>query len=151
MRGVASLTDHDPDVVRRGPPPATGVGRRALWFGLFGAPFFWSVQMITAYAVAAHTCFPQREPLLTSTSPGAWTAAAIIIGVAFIGSVAALATAMANWRATRAGPGAPDAAVLDVADERTRFMSYAGILLGGLFTGGVVLSGLALVLTPICW
>jgi hypothetical protein len=151
MRGVASLTDHDPDAVRHGPPHATRVGRGALWFGLFGAPFFWSVQMITAYAVAAHTCFPQREPLVTSSSPGAWTAAAIIIGVAFIGSVAALGTAIANWRATRAGPGGTDATVLDVAEERTRFMSYSGILLGGLFTGGVVLSGLALVITPVCW
>jgi hypothetical protein len=30
-------------------------------------------------------------------------------------------------------------------------MSYAGIMLGALFTGGVVLSALALFLTPVCW
>ncbi len=149
MGGIAPVAGHD--AASRGRPDATGVGRGALWFGLFGAPFFWSVQIITAYAVAAHTCFPQREPLLTSGSPGTWAVAAVIIAVAFIGSVAALATAMATWRATRNEPGGSNAAVLDVAQERTRFMSYAGILLGGLFTGGVVLSGLALVLTPICW
>ena len=76
---------------------------------------------------------------------------AIVIGVALIGSVAALVTSTGNWRATRTEKGGAHAALLDGGDGRTRFMSYAGIMLSALFTGGVALSALALFLTPVCW
>ena len=148
---AAPTSQPDPDAASHPAPHRAAVGRGALWFGLFGAPFFWSVQLIVTYAVAAHTCFPQRQPLITSSSPAAWTAVCIVISCALIGSIAALITSVANWRATRTEKGGADAALLDLGDGRTRFMAYAGILLSALFIGGVVLSGLALFLLPVCW
>ena len=153
MVGAAAMPGSRPDrdAASHPAPGRAAVGRGSLWFGLFGAPFFWSVQLIATYAVDAHTCFPQRVPLVTSSSPSAWNVVAIVISVALIGSVAALFTSIANWRATRTEKSGAHAALLDGGDGRTRFMSYAGIMLSALFTGGVVLSALALFLTPVCW
>ncbi len=128
--------------------PVAGLG--SLWFGLFGAPGFWSVQLIATYAVAAHACFPRRQPLLGSSAPAVWGAVCIIIVVALAGSIAALLTAMAASRALREAPQ-QSAGHVDGARERARFMAHSGIMMSVLFTGAVALSAIALFLTPVCW
>jgi hypothetical protein len=138
------------DAVDHPAPHRAAVGRNALWFGLFGGPFFWSAQLIVTYTLAAHACFPQRQPLIRASSPAAWIAACAVIVIAFIGCIAALVTSTANWRATRTEKSGADAALLEAGEGRTRFMAYAGILLSALFTGGVVLSALAVLLVPVC-
>ena len=132
-------------------PSQESAGPRALWFGLFGAPFFWSAQLIVTYAVTAHACFPEREPLITASAATAQRAAGTIIVVALIGALAALTVSVSNWRATRTETGVTDVSVLDRGDGRVHFMAYSGILLSTLFVGAVVLSALALSLVPACW
>jgi hypothetical protein len=144
MRGGAGAPPADPT----GGSPA--VGSAALWFGLFGGPAFWSLQLIATYAVAAHACFPRRQPLVASSAPGARLAVCLIIVVALAGAVTALLTAMSSGRALRGGPGGLGAG-LDAALGRARFMAHSGIMLSVVFTGAVVLSALALLLTPVCW
>jgi hypothetical protein len=131
-------------------PHRAAVGRVALWYGIFGAPFCWSAQLIVTYALAAHACFPQRQPLIRASSSAAWIAACAVIVVALIGAVAALVISLANWRATQTEKSGEDAALLEAGEGRTRFMAYSGILLSALFIGGVILSGLALLLVRVC-
>jgi hypothetical protein len=134
-------------------PADAGVMRAgALWFGLFGAPFFWSTQLIITYALAAHTCYPRHAPLLMFASPAARAAVCTVIVAALGGSATATAVAVRNCRSARFGrAGAEAARDATVRAGRTRFMAYAGVLLGALFTGGVVMSGAAVLLLPMCW
>jgi hypothetical protein len=108
----------------------------ALWFGLFGAPAAWSLQLLTGYALTAHACLSAAIPRTAMVSGGSWVAA-VMVGVAALGfATAAGATAGRSWR--RSGT------------ERTRFMSLAGMLLSGLFLIGVVMAGIPLILRPAC-
>jgi len=152
MVGAAAVPGSRPDrdAASHPAPHSAAVGRGSLWFGLFGAPFFWSVQLIATYAVAAHTCFPQRVPLVTSSSPAAWNAGAVVIGVALIGSVAALSP---RWRI--GGPRGPRQAVRTPPSGWWRWAHPLHVVRRDhaqrAVHRGVVLSALALFLTPVCW
>jgi len=45
---------------RQHPAPHTRLWVRLALVRTLRRPFFWSVQLIATYSVAAHTCFPQR-------------------------------------------------------------------------------------------
>jgi len=134
-------------------PADAGAGREgALWFGLFGAPFFWSVQLIVTYALTAHTCYPRHAPLLTFTSPAVRAAVCAVIVAALGGCAAATVVSIRNCRAAGTGRRGSDAnRDAGARQGRTRFMAYSGVLLGALFTGAVVLSGAAVLLLRMCW
>ena len=136
----------------REPGDAGAIREGALWFGLFGAPFFWSAQLIVTYALAAHACYPRHAPLLTFTSPAVRAATCAIIVAALGGCAAATTTAIRSCRALQAARRGSDAARDGGAREgRSRFMAYSGVLLGTLFTGAVALSAVAVLLLPLCW
>ena len=136
----------------RQPADAAGVRDGSLWFGLFGAPFFWSVQLIITYALAAHACYPRHAALLTFTSRPVRAAACSVIVAALGGCAAAMTISIRNCRALQAGRRAPTGNGDGGAHEgRARFMAYSGVLLGTLFTGAVVLSAVAVLLLPLCW
>ena len=147
--GLRAAPASDPTNARGRHHPT--VDRAALWFGLFGAPFFWSAQLIATYALAARACFPRQQPLITSSSRGVWTVVSVVLACALVGAVAALMVSLANWRATPMEGNAADDGTPDRVGGRRHFMAYAGILLSAFFIGAIVLSGLALFLAPLCW
>jgi len=64
--------DPDRDAASHPARPRSRGSRLSSGSALFGAPFFWSVQLIATYAVDGAPCFPQRVPLVASSSPAAW-------------------------------------------------------------------------------
>jgi hypothetical protein len=127
----------------RSAPRGHVVSSGALWFGLFGAPAAWSLQLMVNYALTAHGCFPAAAPRAAPTFGGLWMVV-LIISVAALGlAVAAGATAWRSWRTTSTEhPGGHE--------QRTRFMALAGMLLSGLFLIGVVMAGIPPLLRPAC-
>jgi hypothetical protein len=119
-------------------PPLVGLA--TLWFGLFGAPAAWALQLIVSYALVAHFCFPQTEPL-PSPAVGATHAVTIVVSAALI-LVAVLALIVAI-RSVRATGSDEDAA--DVRAGRARFMARAGLLVSGIFVYGTIMAALPLV------
>ena len=118
------------------PAPARHrVSLGALWFGLFGAPAAWSIQMLTDYSTNAHGCFPRMYPLGSPAMGAArmslvlWlvSAAAIAIGAA------ALVVALRNYLATRHEERGEAHELLEVGEGRTRFMALSGVMLSALF------------------
>ena len=84
------------------PAPAEhAVALGALWFGLFGAPVVWSLQLVLNYALVTHACFPASNPRATPTFDGLWTAVLVAGVVAAVIAVAAGVTAWRSWRLTR--------------------------------------------------
>ena len=51
-------------------PAVRALTPAALWFGLFGAPVAWSLQLLASYALVAHGCYPDAEPMAMPVVPG---------------------------------------------------------------------------------
>jgi hypothetical protein len=144
-------------------PPVSG---RALWFGLWGAPAAWSVQLVVDYPLAARACFPHRTPLPHPGGVGLHGITALVgitSLVALLGllvSLAAMAVAARSWRQSR-DRSAGDGAISDDALEqdrmgaqpraRVRFMAAAGLMTSTLFAFGVILTGVSPALVSACW
>jgi hypothetical protein len=131
-------------------PAVRGVTPPALWFGLFGAPVAWSLQLLASYALVAHGCYPDAQPMTMPVVPGLKT---LVLGT----GVAALAVALLaggsawrSWRATRHEPEGEHEALLEAGEGRTRFMALAGLLLGAVFVLGIVMNVVPLLLLRPC-
>ena len=126
------------------------VAPRALWFGLFGAPAAWSVQLLVNYALVAHACFPKSEPL---ASPALGGLHAIVLGASFGAlaiALAAEATAWRSWRASRHENHGGHGVLLEVGEGRTVFMALGGVLVSGVFLLGIVMNVIPILLASPC-
>jgi hypothetical protein len=131
-------------------PAARGVAQTALWFGLFGAPVAWSLQLLASYALVAHGCYPDAEPMTMPVVPGLRT---LVLGT----GVAALALALLaggsawrSWRATQHEHDDGHEALLEAGEGRTRFMALAGMMLSAVFVLGIVMNVVPLLLLRPC-
>lgn len=106
-----------------------------LWFGLFGAPAAWAVQLIVNYALIAHACYPATVPLARPVISGAR-------GISFAVAAACLGVACcAAWVAWRSVADARrEPANGGAAAGRERFMARAGLIVSVLFTFAVLMA-----------
>jgi hypothetical protein len=121
----------------------------ALWFGLFGAPAMWSLQLMSGFAVSAHGCFPYSLPL-TSPTIGVRAIVTLISVVAAAGAIAAGLIAHGSWQRTREFTSGPERAMLDVRQQRVRFMAESGMLMSALFLFVIVLSFVSIAMVSPC-
>ena len=135
------------------PAPARHrVSNSALWFGLFGAPAAWSIQMLADYSTDAHGCFPRMYPLGSPTMGGGrlslvlWlvSAAAVVIGIA------ALVVALRSYAATRHEWRGEAHELLEVGEGRTRFMALSGVMLSALFLFASLMHAASVLLLAEC-
>jgi hypothetical protein len=131
-------------------PAGHTVALGALWFGLFGAPIVWSLQLMLGYGLVAYACFPGSEPRAVPMFGGLRSMVALVSVVALAVALAAGATAWRSWRATRREHPGDQEALLEVGEGRTRFMALAGMLVSGLFVLGVIMNTIPLFIMPLC-
>jgi hypothetical protein len=131
-------------------PSAGTVPAAALWFGLFGAPAMWSLQLVTNSAFVSHSCFPKSVPLATPITGSLWGVVLLTSIVAAVVAAAAGATAWRSWRRTQEEHHGGHETLLEVGEGRTRFMAVAGLLLSTIFLFGIVMNALPLFLLPPC-
>jgi hypothetical protein len=122
-----------------------------VWFAFLGAAAAWSVQLLAGSALLAHACYPQIEPLRSPTAGGFRGAAAAITIVALLVALVALRMA---WRLVVETEGrrmgfAQAAAIAD-DDGIPRYLAFAGVLVGIVFTLLIVFNGIALILEATC-
>jgi type IV secretory pathway VirB2 component (pilin) len=129
--------------LRSGRPHDRAVSPASLWFGLFGAPLVWSLQLLTTYALVAHGCYPRADPLRVPVTGGLGTVVLVVGLVAMAVALAAGRTAWRSWQATRRESAGDRAG-------RTRFMAHAGVLLSGVFLLGILLNVVPLLLVAPC-
>lgn len=133
------------------PAPARSTVRPVLlWFGLFGGPAAWTVQLLVNYTVTAHFCYPKSIPLAEPSFDGMWTIAVVVNGLMLLSTIAAGATAIASWRTARHEMAGSHNALLEDGTGRTRFMAYAGMLVSGLFLFALIMSAMPLFIVPAC-
>jgi hypothetical protein len=120
-----------------------------LWFGIFGAPFAWALQLIVDYAIIAHACFPDGVPLLRPVFGGARAVSLSVSAVCVLIALAAILVARRSLDRTRRATGS-EQQLLDTGQGRARFMAMAGLLVSILFTFGVLMAALPLIPRSAC-
>jgi len=133
----------------RAPPRRAAVSLASLWFGLFGAPAAWALQLISNYALVAHACYPRDTPLASPVFGSVRIAAQAISAVLLIAGVAALLLAVRSWRRARREAVAPSSernqrTPKDIGEGRTQFMALAGTVVSGIFVYGILMASVPL-------
>lgn len=133
-------------------PERHRVSLAALWFGLFGAPAAWSLQLLADYPTDAHGCFPHLYPLAAPTiGNGPLSTILVAISIAAVlMSAGALFVSLKSYRATRGETGGEAHHLLDVGEGRTRFMALSGVMLSTLFLLATLVHAASLLLLPGC-
>jgi hypothetical protein len=141
MSGPAAI--HPAPTERALTPPA-------LWFGLFGAPVAWSLQLLASYALVAHGCYPDAEPMTMPVVPGLRTLVLGTGAAALAVAVLAGGSAWRSWRATQREHAGGHESLLEAGEGRTRFMALAGMLLSAVFMLGIVMNVVPLLMLRPC-
>lgn len=121
---------------------------RSQWFGLLAGPTIWAVYFLAVYGLVEAGCW---AGLLGARLPGL---NALTITVLVLTLVALLITfyaglqAYRNWQTMRAG-GA-DYEERGRANERRRFMAFAGALLSALFSLTILITGIPVLVLTTC-
>jgi hypothetical protein len=121
-----------------------------LWFGIFGAPAAWALEVIAGYSVIAHYCYPRDSPLSTPTFDATRLTGFIVCVVLILVGLAALVTAIHCWRETRHGHDAEHHELLEVGEGRARFMAFGGVLLSTMFLFALIMSALPVFTNSLC-
>jgi len=145
-------TPHSRPAPPRPEPRQPVTGLATLWFGLFAAPAAWALQLISNYALLAHSCYPRNTPLSSPAFGGTRAVAIIVSVVLLIVAALTLVLAIRSWRATkRSGTHTSDGdASTSIGEGRVRFMAQAGVLVSGIFVYGVVMAALPLLSMSTC-
>jgi hypothetical protein len=125
---------------------------RESFFGLFGGPLAWYLQLCAGYALASGPCFREGNRVLGPLPALHWTFAAMILSMA-AAVVIALLSLMISWRVYRRtkneDPG-ETIHLIEAGAGRTRFLALWGVLLGGAFAVATAMTGLDFLMLPRC-
>lgn len=137
--------------VRHPSPERTKISLPLMLAALFLAPAVWSLQILSAYVLAARSCFPTYSPLAGARVPGmsGWTVVGSLIALAFAClSLWASATA---WRRTRGEKKGGTHQALDVGEGRSRFLALCGVIITAIFAAAIIFEALAALLLRQCF
>ena len=133
-------------------PHANRVKLHELFFGLFGGPLAWYLQLIAAYGFASQPCFRGGLRMAMPLPTLQWTSSAMTLAVA-AAVVVALLSLLVSWRAfrrTQEEAAGRTAHLAEMGAGRTRFLALWGVLLGSAFALATVMTAVALITLPRC-
>jgi len=118
---------------------------------LFLAPAVWTLQILSAYVLAARSCFPAYSPLAGPRVPGmsGWTVVGCLLALALAG-ISLWASTLA-WRRTRREKKGGAHEALDVGEGRTRFLALCGVIVTAIFAAAIIFDALAALLLRQCF
>lgn len=133
------------------PAPARhAVSSGRLFFGFFGGPAAWSIQLLAGYTLVEWRCAP-RLPGAPVPPLGPTGTALLLVGAAAIGvALTALVVAFSIWRSSAREVHGGVVHALDAGEGRTRFMALAGVAMSALFLVACVVTLAAALLLPAC-
>jgi hypothetical protein len=133
MTDLSVYAAANPSEARTSIAPPVAAGNRALWFGVFGPPVAWSIDLLTSIALHYDYC----AALLGRTFKP-WSGIGVLLTLV---GIAMLALSFAGgWSALRAHARVgSDTGQGDTDLDRRRFMARAGMLACALFSFAIVL------------
>lgn len=132
--------------------PLRHVNYWALWFGFLGSAAAWSLHEVSAYAVVAHSCYPDLTPFSNPQTPGTRGIAAAISAVLLVVALLSLFVSAGQWRHWRSDRAAGwREEVMEASTLRSyRYLSFSGILLGVIFSAIIAYSLVATLVLQTC-
>jgi hypothetical protein len=133
-------------------PYADRVKTHESFFGLFGGPLAWFVQLCAGYSMASEACFHDGSRALAPSPGQQWTWPAMTL-VAAAAVLIALLSLLVSWRAfkrTRKEAQGDSRHLAEVGSGRTRFLSLWGMILGAGFAVAAALTFIAFFTLPRC-
>jgi hypothetical protein len=120
-----------------------------LAFILLGGPLAWLGQLIIAYMLASHACYPHVYPEILAMTRWLSPVLTVMTGSALALAILAFAGA---WRLSGLGTDKPTAPKASRASDSGRigFLAVAGLIVNGLFALGCLFALTAYGLIPPC-
>jgi hypothetical protein len=134
---VAQISSTAPPKVRQISPE---------WATLLAGPLVWAVYFLVGYTLAEFGC---RGLWLAGQIAGLPAVSVVVAGLTLAALAISVWAGWRTWRRWRALRRDPDAS-LNRAEERQRFMVLGGLLLSGLFTLAIFLTGLPALILEGC-
>lgn len=128
------------------------VGTLQAAYAVAGGPLAWLAQINIVYPLLATPCFPGPSRNLAFPAGAHW-AFVLAVVVYFVLLAAAVLSGLVAFRLFNrlAASGHSTGNHFEGGGTgRMRFLAFSGILLGGGFSGVILLNGLALVMVPPC-
>lgn len=137
--------------VRHPSPERAKVSLPLMLAALFLAPVVWTLQILSAYVLAARSCFPTYSPLAGMRVPGmsGWSVAGSLLGLILAGI--SLWCSTTAWKRTRREKKGGTHEALDVGEGRTRFLALCGIIVTAIFAAAIAFDSLAALLLRQCF
>jgi hypothetical protein len=125
---------------------------RESFFGLFGGPLAWYLQLCAGYALASGPCFREGNRVTGPLPALQWSFVAMIFSIAAAVAVALL-SAVISWRVyRRTKDEAPGETIhpIEAGGGRTRFLALWGVFLGAAFALATAMTGVDSLMLPRC-
>jgi hypothetical protein len=123
-----------------------------LAFCTIAAPAVWGLRLVINYGIASYFCFPGDTPRQELPGNLGWIWPTLLaLDLASIAvALAGAAIAFQLWRSTRHELAVPGSPLIEVGEDRTRFLSLWGLMISLGFFVAVVFELVALWVVPIC-
>ena len=121
-----------------------------LFAGMVVAPFAWAIQLLIAYALAAHACYPTDVALAAPVVPHLRRLVVGVTAATWILLVVGVAIAWSNWKSTHRQSSSGPHEIIQTGDGRARFMSLCGLLVSGVFAIALLFTTVGAFLVPDC-
>jgi hypothetical protein len=122
------------------------------FFGVFGGPAAWFIQLCAGYGLASQPCFVNGAWVAQLPANSHWTWLAMVI-LMIAAAVVALLAFLVSWRAfkrTQHEVRGNEVHLMETATGRARFLALWGILLGLGFAVASALTAVAFATLPRC-
>jgi hypothetical protein len=133
-------------------PHAARVKLYESFFGLFGGPLAWFIQLCAGYALATQPCFVDgaraSQPL--AALHWTWQAMVALMVVAVAASLVSLVLSWGAFKRTALEVGRDQGDLMETGSGRTRFLALWGMVLGGSFAVATAVTAVAFITLPRC-
>ena len=132
-------------------PHRDKVGLAALFYGLFAAPIVWAGDLMVAYGLIGHACYPGDQPLGQPTAEMGfvWPLVLACHLIALVLIASGILTSYRNWRLT-GPPEGHSHHLIERGEGRTRYFGIIGMGFGVMFFLITVVETLSLAFVPLC-
>jgi hypothetical protein len=120
---------------------------RTLWLGLLAGPLTWIVYFMIGYLLVEAVC---KSDFLNFSLLGLPAVSTIILILTAIGVFITIYAGFISYRKWRQGPEAESLIGEQLSHKPVRFMALAGLLLSGLFTLIILMTGISVFILRPC-
>lgn len=127
-------------------PGSRAIASGRLWYGIAAPTAAWAAHGLSGFLIANGTC-SDGTASWGALPAGGVRALLLVLTAAFL--AVAISGALVSWRTWR-GLAAGDPAERPPGEGRAEYMAVAGVLVGIVFSLGILLGGLPMIALGVC-